>query len=76
MKSPVLVTALVLAASLAMCRGSSAESIKQETTQVPETAQNGASTVTGAAGSDYGGLGGETKYCTDKGDKGCDIPGT
>ena len=72
MKSPVLVTALVLAASLAMCRGSSAESTKEgTTTQVPETAENGASTVTGAAGSDY--VLGETEYFTDKG---CDTSGT
>ena len=77
MKSPVLVTALVLAASLAACRGSIADSIKEMTAQISETAQNAASTVTEAAGSvkDYvlGPEQGETEYCTDKG---CNIPGT
>ena len=81
MKSQVLVTALVLAASLAACRGSIADRMKEMTAQISETAQNVASTVTEAAGSvkdsmkDYvlGPEQGETEYCTDKG---CNIPGT
>ena len=77
MTSPVLVTALVLAASLAACRGSAADWVKGKFTQFSETAQDVASTVTETAGSvkDYllGPEQGETEYCTDKG---CDIPGT
>ena len=49
MKSPVLVTALVLAASLAACRGSAADWVKGKFTQFSETAQDVASTVTEAA---------------------------
>ena len=69
MKSPVLVTALVLAALLAMCRGSSAESKGEEATQDSETAQNVAAGSVNKLGPEQE----ETGYCMEKG---CGTPGT